>query len=93
VLFIVTAITTTFVGALYANEKYEGWLTFFLSGWVFSVPLMSILLVHEMGHYLTGRRRFMDVTPPYFIPAPPPLAHIPHALTLVWVIFVSRCLG
>lgn len=72
-MFIGTVITTTFVGALYANEKYDGWLTFFLSGWVFSVPLMSILLVHEMGHYLTGRRRFMDVTPPYFIPAPPPL--------------------
>jgi len=73
VLFVATAITTTFVGAFYANETYEHWLTFFLRGWVFSVPLMSILVVHEMGHYLAGRRRFMDVTPPYFIPAPPPL--------------------
>jgi membrane-associated protease RseP (regulator of RpoE activity) len=34
---------------------------------------MSILLVHEMGHYLTGRSRNLDVTPPYFLPAPPPV--------------------
>jgi membrane-associated protease RseP (regulator of RpoE activity) len=34
---------------------------------------MFILLVHEMGHYLTGRRYHLDVTPPYFIPAIPPL--------------------
>ncbi len=34
---------------------------------------MLILLVHEMGHYLTGRRYHMDVTLPYFIPATPPV--------------------
>lgn len=48
-------------------------LDFFLGGWLFSVPLLSILLVHEMGHYLTGRRHHLDVTLPYFIPAIPPL--------------------
>jgi membrane-associated protease RseP (regulator of RpoE activity) len=73
VLFAITAVTTTIVGSLYANEEFDGPILFFLRGWVFSVPLMAILLIHEMGHYLTGRLRFMDVTPPYFIPAPPPL--------------------
>jgi membrane-associated protease RseP (regulator of RpoE activity) len=34
---------------------------------------MLILVVHEMGHYLTGKRHSLDVTPPYFIPAIPPL--------------------
>lgn len=34
---------------------------------------MLILLVHEMGHYLTARRRSLDVTLPYFIPSIPPL--------------------
>jgi membrane-associated protease RseP (regulator of RpoE activity) len=29
---------------------------------------MAILLVHEMGHYLAARRRFLDVTLPYFLP-------------------------
>jgi membrane-associated protease RseP (regulator of RpoE activity) len=73
VLFVLTALTTTAVGALYANDKFDSWILFFLRGWVFSVPLMTILLVHEMGHYLTGRRHHLDVTPPYFIPAIPPL--------------------
>lgn len=40
-------------------------------GLIFSVPLFLILLTHEMGHYVTARRYGMDVSPPYFIPAPP----------------------
>jgi len=70
---VVTACTTTAVGALYANTTFDSWGPFLLRGWVFSVPLMAILLVHEMGHYVTGRVRRLDVTPPYFIPAIPPL--------------------
>lgn len=72
-LFVLTCITTTLVGALYANEKFDSWTWFFLRGWVFSVPLMTILVVHETGHFLTGKRHHLDVTPPYFIPAIPPL--------------------
>ncbi|HET8655547.1 MAG TPA: site-2 protease family protein [Longimicrobiaceae bacterium] len=36
----------------------------------FSVPLMVILLGHELGHYLVARRLKIDASPPYFIPAP-----------------------
>lgn len=72
-LFVLTVVTTTAVGAIYANDTFDSWILFFLRGWVFSVPLMTILLVHEMGHYLTARRHHLDVTPPYFIPAIPPL--------------------
>ena len=46
---------------------------FFLNGLVFSIPLMTILFVHEMGHYMAGRRRGLNVTLPYFIPSIPPL--------------------
>jgi membrane-associated protease RseP (regulator of RpoE activity) len=70
---VLTAITTTAVGAFYSNEPADSWLAFFLNGWVFSVPLMTILLVHEMGHFLTGRRHRLDVSPPYFLPAIWPL--------------------
>lgn len=74
VLFLVTVGTTTIAGAaIFVNKPFEGWLLFVLRGFAFSLPLMSILLVHEMGHYLVGRRRRLDVTPPYFIPAIPPL--------------------
>ncbi|HEX2190806.1 MAG TPA: site-2 protease family protein [Longimicrobiaceae bacterium] len=39
----------------------------------FSVPLLGLLLAHELGHYLAARRWRLDVSPPYFIPAPVPL--------------------
>lgn len=41
-----------------------------LPGLAFSVPLLCILLGHEMGHYLAARRHGMNVSPPFFIPAP-----------------------
>ena len=39
-------------------------------GLVFTVALMSILLVHEMGHFLASRRRNIVTSWPFFIPAP-----------------------
>ncbi|UCD63047.1 MAG: site-2 protease family protein [Candidatus Zixiibacteriota bacterium] len=36
----------------------------------FTLALMSILLVHEMGHFLASRRRNIVTSWPYFIPAP-----------------------
>src|SRR3989449_7654367 len=36
----------------------------------FSVPLLAILLCHELGHYLAAGRYHLDVSPPYFIPVP-----------------------
>jgi membrane-associated protease RseP (regulator of RpoE activity) len=73
ILFLITCVTTTMAGALYTDGRTDSWFSFFIGGWVFSVPLMSILVVHEMGHFLTGRRHRLDVTPPYFLPAIPPL--------------------
>jgi membrane-associated protease RseP (regulator of RpoE activity) len=39
----------------------------------FAATLMGILLCHELGHYVTGRRRGVEVSLPYFIPMPPQL--------------------
>ena len=45
-----------------------------LSGVMYSIPLMSILLCHEMGHYLLSVRHRVPASFPYFIPLPlPPL--------------------
>ncbi len=41
-----------------------------LSGLPFSLALMSILLAHEMGHYLACRHYRIDATLPYFLPFP-----------------------
>jgi membrane-associated protease RseP (regulator of RpoE activity) len=41
-----------------------------LNGLPFSLTLLSILLAHELGHYLTARYYGVDVSLPFFIPAP-----------------------
>ncbi len=47
-----------------------------LSGWRFALPLLGILLVHELGHYFVARRYGIDASPPYFLPIPPTLSPI-----------------
>lgn len=37
----------------------------------FALPLLAIIGIHEMGHYLASKRLGLDVTLPYFIPIPP----------------------
>jgi membrane-associated protease RseP (regulator of RpoE activity) len=81
-LFLLTLLTTTMAGAYLAgaNLTFDSTLahpmvmlmTNLALGLSFSLPLMAILLSHEMGHYLTGRRNRVDVSAPYFIPAPFP---------------------
>jgi membrane-associated protease RseP (regulator of RpoE activity) len=39
-------------------------------GLPFSLTLLTILLAHEMGHYLTCRYYGIDASPPYFLPFP-----------------------
>jgi Zn-dependent protease len=39
-------------------------------GVVFSIPLLLILMAHEMGHYLVCMRREIDATLPYLLPSP-----------------------
>lgn len=42
-------------------------------GFDFAMALMAILLAHESGHYLRARWYRINASPPYFLPAPPPL--------------------
>jgi len=43
---------------------------YLLLGLPFSIALLGILLTHEMGHYLAARYYRVDVTLPFFLPAP-----------------------
>src|SRR5512135_72410 len=84
-LFALTLITTTIAGAVLQGraELNDAWgllrgrLSFvgdpahaLLAGTAFSIPLMAILLAHELGHYVTARRYLLEVSPPYFLPVP-----------------------
>ena len=72
-LFVVAIITTSVGGAMFAGVVDPWRLQTFLhprAGFVFSLPLLAILLAHESGHYVTARRYRVDASPPYFIPFP-----------------------
>ena len=45
-------------------------LPILLDGLPFSLTLLTILMAHEMGHYLTARYYNVDATLPFFLPAP-----------------------
>jgi membrane-associated protease RseP (regulator of RpoE activity) len=84
-LFLATFLSTTVVGVGLARGFSEGrsfdydlhdyahlWHdpAFLLSGVPFSLTLLTILLTHELGHYLAARHYNVDVTLPFFLPAP-----------------------
>jgi len=85
VLFALTFMSVTLAGAVLAGRfPYYGVLGLltslahpgprvwaaWASGLSFSIPLLCILLAHELGHYVTARRHGVNASPPYFIPAP-----------------------
>ena len=45
--------------------------TYLFGGVAFSATLMSILAVHELGHYVAARHHRVPASLPYFIPMPP----------------------
>lgn len=77
VLFVVTVVSTLFVGSLYG---YSGrapdslWALLrpasLIQGWPFAATLLGILAAHEFGHYFAARYHRVAVTLPYFIPMP-----------------------
>ncbi len=70
VLFALTFVTTLVAGTFLAGANPLKNPSDLVLGLMFSVPLLLILGVHEMGHYAAARRHGVAVTPPYFIPAP-----------------------
>lgn len=70
-LFLATLLTTTLAGSFQAGVNPLTDPRLLARGLPFSVTLMGILLVHEMGHFVTSRWHGVEATPPYFIPGPP----------------------
>jgi len=85
-LLLLTFLSTTVVGAGLAEsfaanapftlDEITGYVrmwhhpAYLLQGLPFSLTLLLILMAHEMGHYLTALYYGVDVSLPYFLPAP-----------------------
>ena len=67
-LFLATFATTLVAGSFLAGGNPLARPGDLLSGLMFNVPLLSILMVHELGHYTAARRHRVWVTLPFFIP-------------------------
>ena len=69
-LMVLTFLSTFYVGAGMVIQKPPTSIGELAAGWVFSLPLMAILMAHEFGHFFAGMYHRVDVSPPYFIPVP-----------------------
>ena len=81
-LFLLTVVTTTLVGA----DHYAGYLSDFtvrdlslpipsliVRGFWYSGTILAILGCHELGHYFACRYYDVDASLPFFLPVPPPM--------------------
>jgi len=71
-----TIATTAFAGSLiwlaYVGGADLTWGDV-ANGWLFfGLPVMTILGLHELAHYLVARHHHVEASLPYFIPVPPP---------------------
>jgi membrane-associated protease RseP (regulator of RpoE activity) len=69
-LFAATLLTTIYAGARQQGINLIEDPNRFTAGLPYALSLLAILGVHELGHYLMARRHGVEVTLPYFIPAP-----------------------
>lgn len=74
ILFFATIATTFVTGYLLSRGLVEKGIMSspFIGGVTFTIAIMAVLGMHEMGHKLTANKRGIEATPPYFIPGPPP---------------------
>ena len=63
-----------------------------LQGLSFSVTLLSILLAHELGHYLACLYYGIDASLPYFLPFPSPIGTLGAFIRIRSPIYTRRAL-
>ena len=70
-LFLGTVLSTLFAGAFYWYQipVLEEPLRI-LEAWPFTVAIIGVLGIHELGHYVLSRYHGVQASLPYFIPVP-----------------------
>ncbi len=86
VLLVATIFTTIFAGMTFVSSYESIGLVTWESAWkgavYFAAPLMLVLSVHEMGHFLMARHHHVAASLPFFLPAPPILGTFGAAISL-----------
>lgn len=76
-LFIITFFTTVIAGVGWTTGQigpYE--FSFLVNGLAYSFSILTIIGVHEFGHYFAAKYHKVKSTLPYFIPSPPILGFL-----------------
>jgi membrane-associated protease RseP (regulator of RpoE activity) len=99
ILFAATILSTSFAGLFYESGEVD-FLTaiqlvvlqpyLLLRGVPFSLTLVTVLLAHEMGHFLACRYYGIRCTPPFFIPIPISIAGTLGAFIRIKAPFPNR---
>ncbi len=82
IVMLIVTLCTTLIAGMWWWSSYTGTDPFFsvynlTNGAIFfTVPLMTILGIHEMGHYFMARYHGIHASLPFFMPFAPPLGTI-----------------
>src|SRR3989442_1955921 len=87
ILLLVTVLTTTFFGgawnlADYSGQPFLSAESTCLAGLFFTLPLLTILGSHEIGHYLVPQPYQVQTLLPVLLPVVPPLRNFRAVLRL-----------
>ena len=72
-LLLITLFTTTIAGIEmkgFTLEQIQSQPDILTQGFLYSIPLLTIILIHEFGHYWATRKYQIKCTLPYVIPIP-----------------------
>ena len=74
---VLTVLTTLGAGAVWYRDGFSSPVALLfsdpvalLSGWPFTLSVLTVLGVHELGHYVMSRCHGVEASLPYFIPLP-----------------------
>jgi membrane-associated protease RseP (regulator of RpoE activity) len=69
-LFALTVVSVFYVGQIWTADLGMTALERWASAWKFALPLLAILVTHELGHYVAARLHRVPASLPYFLPLP-----------------------
>ncbi|ELY25992.1 membrane-associated Zn-dependent protease [Halogeometricum borinquense DSM 11551] len=70
ILFLATVLTTLFAGSQWYGIDTLSHPARIVEAWPFTVAVLGVLGVHELGHYVASRYHDVQASLPYFLPLP-----------------------